>query len=937
MKAAHTNTHKRAGVLSLTATALLLSNFIFPTWADTPNKTTPEEITSIQLQSDGSITAVKNADQELDPNQVATQLPVIVITSYTHNGKTVSDPTQFQGVKGSIRIDVSIQNQTGKLETLNANINGQQRSKQKLIYTPLSVAASVTLDDTKPSQIKKPTADNRALATNGIVGTTTNGHPSIQWAEINGINSKHTSKFTLVYETEDFKPPVFNIVVQPGFGINFDIAQQKAESALIVETLQIFNDAEKVLDDSGEALGKARTILKEAGSQIGSKTINDLEASNRRVADNAKRVAATLNDVETQATRRFKETGSNNLRQLLETTAVVRSLLGDPNSNTPKLQIDPTTCALTETPAPHTPNAETNPEKIEIPSVMQVIHGLSARLNVLSEASESCKNQLLNDVDNFIGPQDPNETSCVNQNSLSCIDWRYRQNLKTYWENRDTKNAEVLKALNSTADTTPKNSLKTLGTGLERVQNTATTLNEARSLADVEQKLNELKQGIDEEIKTITDLAIKLQKTTAETQQLINADKQPEQIKTLLKEICLSKPATPEAVPAPLPIVPAPTPGGTPAVPTPGATPVVPGPGLIPLQPALPTSEIKVEKANELAKLIWGKDCPANEAELDNGLNEATPDSLYGVNQAQATTLNEKLLSFDAATDSIYTTLQTHLQQLTELKTNAETLSGALETAKNKADNAQTQLDEAIKEAKESFKAITREVDQLNVNLKSFKTELEKHLDDAKTSMNALTEENQQQVKDGVNGTRTKFETATKQLFTKFSEELQKEAKDLTGDGRLVINHTLGRLDEANWQQTERIATQTAQDIENIQNVTANGVKETDVVSQLLSEDIKRVLFDIGTNENRGTGLLGAVATSNAHLTLADTKMVDSTKQLELSKNNHRAAQADEIFADVALRATVARLENTQHFPQQTGNQPSLGWFTFHVAPTRNN
>lgn len=904
MKVALKQNHKRASIILLACTALLISNSAHPTWAE--NDTNQTNITSIQLHSNGNITNVNKNGQALDPNEVNQKLPVIIITSYTHKGKTVSDPTQFKGAKGTIRIDISIQNQTGTLETLRANINGQEKTKQQVIYTPLSVAATVQLENTTSEQIKKPTETNNAPTTNGIIGTTLNGTPTIQWAEINGVNGKQTSKFTLVYDTENFQPPTFDIAVQPGFGLNPNAEQQKAETQLIAETLEILNSAEKVLDDSGQALDKARSILNDAGSQIGNKTINDLEQSNRRVNENAKKLVATLNKIEAQATQRFKETGSSNLAQLLETTAVVHVLLGDPEQPVPKIQIDPNTCAITE--IKNTTNSTTaTPKNEELPNVTQVVHGLSARLEALAQASETCKTQLLKDVDNFIGPATPDETTCNGENNLSCINWHYRSNLQNLWKENETKNQAVLKTLNETLNNTSLNFLTPIQEKLNHLNEKTASFNETSNLTELKEQTESIKIQLASAIQKNAENQTKLKALTAQAKEYVESNPQFERTTKLLKQVCFDTKIPSVTSTSPSPLSPAPT-----------------------ISP-----EISEQKANELAQLIWGQDCPNDETELKTKLAFATPDSIYGAQITQNTAVVTLLQALQSeAEDAPLGILKEQENTLSQIANILTTVDAKLNEKETNLNNKYQEVQTILTETQEKLDSLNTNRKELNTALTEFEKTLITHLNTTKESINSITSENQQQVNSEINSGRNKFETATNNLFTDFSKELQNEAIEQFQNNKLIINHTLGRLEEVSNQQADRIANQTSADIQNIATVTAEGITETDVISQLLAEDIKRVLFDIGTNENRGTGLLGAVATSNAHLTLADNKMIDSTKQLQHSKNNHQNAQTDEIFKDAATRTTISRLENWKPFPNTNDDSPNLGWYSFHLSDT---
>ena len=135
-----------------------------------------------------------------------------------------------------------------------------------------------------------------------------------------------------------------NLAVTPGFGVQ-DVGT-KDENALVMSTIKTLTETNQVLDESGKAVQLASQRLNEAGSNLGDKTINDLKASSARIDTNAKTTAQTVSQLAGQTSAAYHETGTLIAGQLAQTTATMKSLLGDPRSSAPQMSVDAPTLSL---------------------------------------------------------------------------------------------------------------------------------------------------------------------------------------------------------------------------------------------------------------------------------------------------------------------------------------------------------------------------------------------------------------------------------------------------------------------------------------------------------------------------------------------------------------------------------------------------------------
>lgn len=335
-------------------------------------------VVTIQVGGDGAITAMAGGDgHRIDPAAAGGELPIRVVTSYTFNGITTSDASSVAGATGPVRIDVTVQNVTGKLERVNADIDGRAVSHEVLVATPMSVAAGVELPGIAPEAVRTPQAGGEGVATNGVVAVNDRGTTTVQWAGLTGVGSTTSLlHFTLVVEAQDFVTPVINIATQPGFGINPDSRKQREETLLVSQTIRTLQESADILADSGTALEDARAMLANAGGSIGSRTIRDLEMSRGRIENSAQSVSSTLESLESRLNSLFASTGSTMSSSLAETTATVRTLLGNPNAPRPRIDINPDTCEinfgleedLPATPSPVAPSPGEGPSASASPA-----------------------------------------------------------------------------------------------------------------------------------------------------------------------------------------------------------------------------------------------------------------------------------------------------------------------------------------------------------------------------------------------------------------------------------------------------------------------------------------------------------------------------------------------------------------------------------------
>lgn len=97
--------------------------------------------------------------------------------------------------------------------------------------------------------------------------------------------------------------------------------------------------------------------------------------------------------------------------------------------------------------------------------------------------------------------------------------------------------------------------------------------------------------------------------------------------------------------------------------------------------------------------------------------------------------------------------------------------------------------------------------------------------------------------------------------------------------------------------------------IASIDNSVSNATVDLEASNTLLTNDIQRVLSDIGVNSVESGGLLGTIANSAATTGLADEQIAQASSSTLEYANAQRGSLGRNAMANAQLRATAARSE----------------------------
>lgn len=274
------------------------------TWAEASAPEPVQALESLQLTlgSDGTVTKVDRTDivrtgagefereeGDLSPAD-AEKLPVIVSTSWVHDGKTGTDFADLKGDSGRIELGITLTNTTTRVEPFTIDVGDQHTQTYGLVSTPMTVVGAVELPEDSATKIIRSTSGrDEAGTTNGVVAT--GDDTGVQWAAVLAPPRLAASTtFRLVLDADDFEVPDFRISAQAGlvsdpsvetlfsqaFGKNSPIAQIQNSTAGLTDRL----GAQLVATSS--LLSGIRSTLDVNATEAGPAAIDSLSQSSQR-------------------------------------------------------------------------------------------------------------------------------------------------------------------------------------------------------------------------------------------------------------------------------------------------------------------------------------------------------------------------------------------------------------------------------------------------------------------------------------------------------------------------------------------------------------------------------------------------------------------------------------------------------------------------------
>lgn len=246
---------------------------------------------------------------------------------------------------------------------------------------------------------------------------------------------------------------------------------------------------------------------------------------------------------------------------------------------------------------------------------------------------------------------------------------------------------------------------------------------------------------------------------------------------------------------------------------------------------------------------------------------------------------------------------------LAEMATDIELIKNSYVSDTQTFEKLITNLKSAADDVSDSYQTVQKSTTSLQEELQKVAADLEEYVD----SVTQLSQEKSSEQMNGslksIKETKQHVNELSNTIFGRYSQQLKAQAPLLSEFGTKVVDETNGRVQEQSQQLATKTQTLMKNNSAHVQEVAAKAVADSDAVAVLLSQDIAKVLVDIGNNTNNGGGLLGVISTSSGYLKVADSKMSDASSHAALARSHQRASYGDSLFADIRLRASLARLE----------------------------
>lgn len=871
-----------------------------------------DSILNVSVAEDGSITSIGSDDtsgKSFDPAASAHDLPVRVLTSWTTDGKSGSDLRRVVGASGKVQVDLSLQNVTGKVENVSVDASGESLTRAQLVATPFTVVASTRLDSVSPEQVITG-EPGTAGVTNGVVSVD-DEETVVQWAAtLAPPVLAGDVTFSLVLDVENFTVPEINIAAAPGFGLN-SLQEDGGKSDVVAQTISTLSDVGMVLAESGKSLTTARAMLTDAGNQIGSRTISDLTASNDRILASAKALSQALNSLDQSLTGELSSAGETITSELSATTQRVNGLLGNPDVKTPGITVDSYTCDIKKIDVSEGNDTSENEEDekqrrlkdaMERNGVYGVVSELSARLDAYADASEVCQTEISSNLDKLLGPDEPDEEICSQNDSLSCSLWETQRDLVEVSNDLAEQGAAISNLLAQEPVKESFTAAVTLGEAMTDLDDKISVLEHEQPGANLDRSIRAIRNSFrnaSRELSKLKGVVDSLHSDLSATLQ--TADMQDQRIRQTKLELCVASGQT------------------------------IPEGESEPLEPQIDTATVDL-----FLESFATHRCPTTVGAEDGRPLRNGKNSVQGLGNTQRASIEQAV-----AQTAPYTEESDNSALAQAVKSMEERLVEADEAVQSLIDakNGDTESIEAqIKEVKGAFRTANRSyaeayklLEAMNSSYMQTQEEVASTFDETSKQLKQDADENYDSGLEIVNTVREDSKKQSDKFFGKIGEDLKGTSKEMRDSSGGAIRATKKEVEELNTALGQGTRESLNTSSQRMNEMLSSAVLDSDAAGELLSADIKKVLNDIGTNDSDSTGLLGAMAASNGQLGIADEKMTTSTTQMSQYQLLQRSRFDEFIMRQGVLQASLARLENIPGFPvEQPDVNPHV--FTFQVA-----
>lgn len=457
---------------------------------------------AVDLGTDGTIHAVTSDNVRrtqsetstdtttLDPQKVAGQLPVRVLTSYKAGDRTGTDLKDLKGTKGRVEVTVTVQNATVRPELLTYDAGSVKKQRYALVGVPLTVTAAATLPKGAFAQVVRPVAGQPG--TNGVVGQDAEGRTTVQWSALLAPPQLSSSAaFTLVQDAKDFRLPELHLAVQTGLATDtslerllqraFDKDASGSALNLQYQAIETVRKVGGVLDSAAITLAQIKAALDQGGDSIGNELIDRLRLGSDAVASSASSLDAELRGLKGRVQSDLDKADADAASGLLQALDSVRTFLGDPTTET----LEPPTrggaaCDLTAT-------GGGTPKSLYGQAVR-----VSQQLDLLRGGTDACRQSIVDALLVALGDPDACPTTPAKNPTLACTLTGVRDRLGGLATYVSTKGSQVLAQFKPSAVTDVRSAVSTLVSAVADLQDKAARLGTGTTTDTLDTQLQQL-------------------------------------------------------------------------------------------------------------------------------------------------------------------------------------------------------------------------------------------------------------------------------------------------------------------------------------------------------------------------------------------------------------------------------------------------------------
>ncbi|QBR92887.1 hypothetical protein [Nocardioides euryhalodurans] len=811
---------------------------------------------SVAMSPDGTLTGVDGSlvetsgsaeDAEAQassyaPSDVATDLPVRVLTAWRTSEGAGTDLSDLQGYSGRVAIDLTVQNLTVEPQMLQYDVDGTSRSQAALVGSPLTITASAGLGDLAPATIVTDDEDTGRNVTNGVIGRSADG-TTVQWAAMLAPPTLSSSaELSLVVDAKNFDVPEFDLSVQPGLvtdpsiGALVDSAFNPGSSdelELQSRTISLIGEVNAVLARASGTISDVRSNLTSSAETLGTQTVADLQSSTESVTSNMRALDGALQGLQGDLSSTLESTGSSAVAELDQAVTAVDQMLGDTSAPVPTAQVDGNGCRTTVAP----------------PKGSQSIYGnllqVAGQLKGYAEATEFCKEQLSDSLATTIGDEETID---------DCDPQAQTQSATCSLLGAKTSFTDIAEDLRGLADDAVELLNPDLyGQALDASQRLGTAVGQLETLTGL------LDSGRLVTLQTLRDAKNLVRGDDPETPQ--------DETGPLAREAAM--------IGAELDAI------HTDAIALEGALDLegmqTQGAEAAAQAATLCGAVLTPEQREALdATLVGLRGTDCDDADPTPDARDALVERLDADNYPQ---LQEIIESSDveggaagaaaalSEIEDIRVDLDEGIQEALDLKRGnpprtLEEISQALGTAFDELSIAKTDLDDAVED-----------LEQVSADVPEIEAEIDAAVDAAKAEIEA-------QLGRDIGGLATARDSADEELGTMFDrsrEGLSNSADAVVRDGRRTLAGQKQDFARAQAEAGNRISSEIEGGLSQINQGVSASTRDMEAATALLTADLRKVLLDLGAREVDGGGLLGAMATNAATARTADYQLALAT------------------------------------------------------------